>query len=515
MRFQTLLMVLVVTVLPLAACSHLQNGSDEEAVATLEQPNIVLIYMDDLGYGDLALYNAAAKIETPVISELAEQGVVFTDAHSPSSVCTPSRYGLLTGRYAWRTWLKVGVLGGYSPPLIRQDELTLMQWLKRRGYSTSMVGKWHLGFGDAEPDMSKFLTGFTDEPVEFTTDPGGGPNAVGFDYFFGLSASLDFPPYAFLENGAYVDPPDRDIPERREGEYLDGLFYWRAGEIAPGFDFEQVEPILVRKAVQQIEELSNGGQPFFLYYASPAPHTPVLPTADFHGASQAGEYGDFVAQTDHSVGLIVDALKRTGEWKNTILIFTSDNGAVHFSNLEEFGHVPNAPFSGQKSELTEGGHRVPFIVTWPDKVRPRVSDDLVIQTDLFATIAELLGGSLAAKDAADSFSFARALGLGATSGEARSSGVHHSLFGTFAYRKGNWKLVLDGQSGGYGSRYPELLEGKLPNPPRSTYRLYDLSADPTEQTDLAAEHPDLVDALAGELEAVRDAGYSRPGAEPL
>lgn len=483
--------------------------------AHFSKPNMLIVYMDDLGIGDLGSYNPDTKIPTPVLDKFAAESLIFNDAHSTSAVCTPSRYSLLTGRYAWRTWLKAGVVGGYSPSVIREGEQTVAAFLKQAGYRTAMVGKWHLGFGSSEPDMAKFATGFTSQPVGFSFPPDIRPTTLGFDYFYGLPASLDFPPYAYIENGTYVSPPSGTIPERREGEYLDGGFYWRSGEKAENFDFEAVEPHLVGKVIAFLEDHARQrrDEPFFLHYASPAPHTPILPTEEHRGRSNAGNYGDFIAQTDTSLDAILAKLDKTGLRDNTIIIFTSDNGAVHYTDLHQFSHAPNAPFRGMKSELYEGGHRVPFIVNWPARIKPGRSDRLVMQSDIFRTVADIIGYSVAPDEAVDSLSFADAL-AGSLKGstQRRTSGIMHSLFGTFAVRDGDWKLVLDNQSRGYGANYPSLREGKLPNPDTSRYRLFNLAEDPAEERDVAAAHPTIVRRLTDLLEQIRARGeaHTRP-----
>ena len=498
-----------------SACEVGKNAASvtQQAVVS-ERPNIIIIYMDDLGIGDLETYNPASKIPTPHLNALADNARVFTDAHSASAVCTPSRYALLTGEYAWRTWLKIAVVGGYSPSVISADTPTLPEMLQNEGYQTAMVGKWHLGWGTDEGDLSKWMTGFTDAPVSFDSPPELRPTTLGFDWFYGISASLDMPPYAYIENGVYVEPPTEQIPARGKGSaYLDGGFYWRAGEIAENFDFDTVEPHLVEKVTDYIQSYGEGerDRPFFLYYASPAPHTPILPTAEFEGASEAGIYGDFVAQTDASVGRILAALEAQDLTEDTLIIFSSDNGGINYGILTPTGHKTNADFKGQKSDLYEGGHRVPFLVSWPGVIEPGTSDELVVMTDIFATIADILDAPLENQAAVDGFSFAHALSDDGDLGlKKRDHAVMHSLFGTFAIREGDWKLILDDQSGGYGATYPSLMEGRLPDPAPETYRLYNMAADPGETVDLAARRPDIVARLSQRLAVIRQEGRSRP-----
>ncbi len=524
-RLQTGLMPLLLTAALLAAtaCEVREgaaeaNQSAEQQMASPDRPNIIIIYMDDLGIGDLEAYNPASKIPTPNLNTLAHSGLVFTDAHSASAVCTPSRYALLTGEYAWRTWLKIAVVGGYSPSVISADTPTLPEMLQAESYQTAMVGKWHLGWGSDQGDLSKWMTGFTDNPVSFDSPPDLRPTTLGFDWFYGISASLDMPPYAYLENGVYVEPPTKEIPARGEGSaYLDGGFYWRAGEIAENFDFDAVEPHLVEKVTDYIKVYGEGErrQPFFLYYASPAPHTPILPADEFENVSEAGIYGDFVAQTDASVGRILAELQAQGLTEETLIIFSSDNGGINYGMLTPTGHRTNADLRGQKSDLYEGGHRVPFIVSWPGVIEPGTSDELVVMTDIFATIADILNVTLEDQAAVDGFSFAHALtDVDGNSQKIRDHAVMHSLFGTFAIREGDWKLILDGQSGGYGASYPALMEGRLPDPMPEDYRLYNLAVDPGETTDLAAEYPEIVVRLSERLAAIREEGRSRTISAP-
>lgn len=454
-------------------------------------PNIVIILADDLGYGDLRSYNADSKIPTRHLDRLAAEGMRFTDAHSPSGVCTPTRYGLLTGRYAWRTSLKRGVLNGYSPLLIEPGRSTLASLVKQRGYATAAIGKWHLGLGTAQP-------------ADFTRPLEPGPLQVGFDYFFGIPASLDMPPYVFVENRAATVPPTGTTAAsemRRRG----GNGYWRAGAIAPGFTHEGVLPALTEQAVSFIGKQSPA-KPFLLYLPLTGPHTPWMPTAEFRGKSGAGYYGDFVVQVDAAVGRVMSALDRAGVGANTLVIFTSDNGAHWLpADIEKWGHRANGGWRGQKADIWEGGHRVPFIARWPDTIRAgSTRTDLVCLTDLFATVAAIAGVPLSDDAAEDSFSLVPALTGRTLQAPIREAVVHHSSDGTFAIRQGPWKLAL--ALGSHGFSEPKDIE---PKPGEAQGQLYNLEEDPREERNLWLEKPETVARLSALLKKYQTDGRSR------
>ena len=468
--------LLLVVVCLLGACQN-----------TAEPPNVVVILADDLGFGDIERYNPESKIPTPNLNRLADEGMRFTDAHSPSAVCTPTRYGLLTGRYAWRTRLKRGVLQGYSPNLIDTTRFTLPKLFKEYGYATGAVGKWHLGLGSRDSTH-----------YDLPLIPG--PNSIGFDHFFGIPASLDFAPYVYVVNTTLEAQPSEWIERsghRRQG----GGGFWRAGDIAPGFRHADVLPRTSEEAVSFIQENAARG-PFFLYVPLSAPHTPWLPDDGFRGKSGAGYYGDFVAQVDFSVGEIMQAVDEVD--RKTLLIFTSDNGA-HWpvNDRTSFEHAANGPWRGQKADIWEGGHRVPFIVRWPGHVEPgSASDQLVSLTDIMATSATLLGADLPDASAEDSYGFLPVL-TGTGTGN-RQSMIQHSISGVFAVRQGSWKLILGRGSGGFTN--PRTI---TPEPGEPVGQLYNLSTDPAEERNLYLEEPAIVDSLAALLERYQTAGRSR------
>ncbi len=458
-------------------------------------PNIVILLADDMGIGDLACYNKDSKIPTPNMNRLAAQGLRFTDAHTPAAVCSPTRYGLLTGRYCWRSRLKSGVLQGYSPALIEPGRLTLAALLKRHGYVTACVGKWHLGLGKAAP---------TDYKGKLIP----GPGTAGFDYFFGIPASLDMPPYLFVENDRPVEAPTAQI-EGSEMRRKGGGGFWRGGAIAPGFRHADVLPKITEKAVGFIEKQAQAapGRPFFLYFALTAPHTPWLPTEKYRGKSKAGYYGDFTAQVDASVGAVLDALDRLKLADDTLVILTSDNGA-HWTpeDIRIWGHLANWFLRGQKADIWEGGHRVPFIARWPGRIRPGgTSDQTVCLTDLLATCAAVVGAKLPPDAGEDSYSLLPVL-LGEHKGGAvREATVHHSGSGLFALRQGDWVFIDGLGSGGFSA---PRTEKAAPGGP--TGQLYNLRTDPSQRNNVFLQNSDVVKRLRALLRRYREQGHSRP-----
>lgn len=460
----------------------------DRGVLRSRKPNVVLILADDMGYGDIQAYNPDSKIPTPNLDTLANEGLRFTDAHTPSSVCTPTRYSLLTGRYAWRTSLKRGVLRGHSPLLIARDRDTLASVLQAGGYETAAIGKWHIGIGDSEAFYFDRLAP--------------GPNAVGFDYFFGIPASLDMEPYVFIENEALATPLTGQLIDasgkRRDG----GNGFWRKGQIGDGFAHDQVLPELAMRAVQYIENHAGSEMPFFLYFALPSPHTPWLPDEQHIGISGAGFYGDFVAMVDTVVGQVVTALEAAGHADDTIVIYTSDNGAHWLeTDVEQYGHLANGQLRGQKADIHEGGHRVPLIVRWTGNVgADSVSETPMVLTDLFPTIVSLAGLALPLSAAPDGVDLSGVLAGQDSDADATRAIVHHSLHGMFAIRVGDWKLIDGLGSGGFTAPAKvEAREGEVP------YQLYNLANDPAEKNSLASERPDIVQDLVRQLDAIRGA----------
>ncbi len=462
------------------------NGSGSEDAS----PNVVLILADDMGYGDAGVYNPESKIPTPHIDRLAHEGVRLTDAHSPSAVCTPTRYALLTGRYAWRTALKKGVLWGHSTNMIDTSRVTLPSMLKEKGYVTGGVGKWHLGLGDGE--ATDYSRDFALSPIDH-----------GFDYFYGIPASLDMPPYVYFENRTLVEPATDSVSASAHRRQNGGGF-WRGGPMAPSFRHAEVLPHTTDQAVAFIE---NHGQdrdtPFFLYVPFSAPHTPWLPDSSFRSRSGAGYYGDFTAQVDASVGRILDALDRLNLSENTLVMFTSDNGAHWYpEDVDTFGHRANLHLRGQKADIWEGGHRVPFLARWPGVIPAgAVNDETVTHTDLLATLAGLVGYTLPSDAGEDSYDIWPALLNRSLEAPIREATVHHALDGMFAIRQGPWKYVEGRGSGGF--THPQRIEPAEGEPPGQLYHLMD---DPSEERNVYADHPDLVHRMQSLLDAYRQRG---------
>lgn len=461
------------------------------AAAARPLPNIVYVLADDLGWGDLGCYNPESAIPTPNADRFASQGVRFTDMHSPSAVCTPTRYGILTGRYCWRSRLKSGVLQGYSPSLIEPGRLTVPEMLRRRGYYTAGVGKWHLGLGDRER-------------TDYTQPLRPGPIDRGFDYYYGIPSSLDFEPYLFFENDRVVEQPTAHTNGATQPPR--GVF-WRAGAIAPHFEFPKVLPALTDKAVSIIHDRTAAPrQPFFLYLALSAPHTPWVPVDEFRGRSKAGLYGDFVAQVDDTLGRVLRAIDEAKLAGNTLVVFTSDNGA-HWTPEDKaaWPHRANANWRGMKADIWDAGHRIPFLARWPGRIRPATtSAQLGCLTDLMATAASIVDFRLPNSAGEDSYDLLPAL-LGRARTPIREAIVHHSNQGMFSIRQGRWKLELGLGSGGFSQ--PQKV---TPAPGGPQGQLYDLASDPAESDNVYQKHPDVVARLTALLDRYKEQGYSRP-----
>jgi len=465
-------------------------------------PNVVFILADDLGYGDPACYSGQTKVPTPALDRFASEGIRFTDAHTPSAVCTPTRYGILTGRYCWRSRLKKGVLNGYSEPLIETDRLTVASLFKRHRYNTGCVGKWHLGLGWVTEAAGESAKADNVDWLKRTTH---GPQSLGFDYSFIIPASLDMDPYCWLEDGRTVEAATACTPGSKR-RWDDGGGFWRAGPIAPSFDFYEVLPTITGKSIGFIKR-QTADNPFFLYVPLTAPHTPWMPKSEFRGASQVDWYGDFVAQVDASVGQIIRAVDDAGFKDNTLVIVTSDNGS-HWpvAQIEKFDYRANGPWRGQKSDIREAGHRVPFICRWPGRIGPGTqSSQTVCLVDLLATCAAVLDDELPAESGPDSHDILPAMLNPGLKEPIREATVHHSGNGLFAIRQGPWKLILGLGSGGFTA--PQHIE---PTPGGPEVQLYNLQDDPGERKNLWLERPEIVHRLTALLDRYKERGHSRP-----
>ena len=468
-------------------------------------PNIVVILADDFGVGDIQAHYPDNKIATPYLDQLVAEGMSFTDAHSPSAVCTPTRYGLLTGRYSWRTRLQEWVLAAYEPPLIAAGRPTLPGVLRDHGYATALVGKWHLGWewpGPQESRMTKVRNGQKTLEWDFTKPVRSGPTARGFDYYFGVDLP-NMPPFSFIENETVAPAPtERYVYDASQGVVMPRGF--EGNPIAPGWNFRHIVPELTKRAVEQVRSLAQADKPFFLFYSMTSPHEPISPSEAFQHKSGIAPIADFVMETDWSAGQVVQAVDDAGIAGDTIVIFTADNGHSHYTGWDELvaaGHMPSGQFRGHKGDVWEGGHRVPLLVRWPGRVQPgSTSNQLVSLTDILATSLAAIGAELPPDGAEDSVSFLdSALGQAASAG--RESLVSHSNHGEFAYRDGPWKLVFRNQ-------LPSLDESR--GQPTVT-ELYNLSADEGETNDLADERPEVVSELRAKFDEVIARGASRAG----
>jgi arylsulfatase A-like enzyme len=478
------------------------------------KPNIIFILCDDLGYGDVKCLNPEGKIATPQMGRLAAEGMIFTDAHSGSSVCTPTRYGVMTGRYAWRSKLQSSVLGGLSPRLIENGRLTVAEFLRQNGYSTACVGKWHLGMDwvrQGEVTELGIENAEQVNNVDYTQPIANGPTSVGFDSYFGISASLDMVPYCFIENDRVPANPTETMKLVMNGS--DKMSFTREGPGSPGFRGEDVLPAFTERAVKIIHDKSSdakNGKPFFIYMPLNSPHTPILPSKKWQGKSGLSLYADFVMETDDAIGQVMAATEQAGIAQDTLIIVTSDNGCSPQANFPlhlEKGHNPSYNMRGHKADIYDGGHRVPFLVRWPAQVKGgQKTAQLTCLTDFMATAADILGQKLPDNAAEDSFSFLPAL-TGRKSEAARPNIIHHSINGSFAIREGSMKLELCADSGGWSDPRP----GQAPKGSPAS-QLYDLSSDIAEQDNLLAAKPEAAAKLQGLLEKQIAAGRSTPGA---
>lgn len=481
-----------------------------------EKPNVIFILCDDLGYGDVKCFNPDGKIATPHMDRIAENGLKFTDAHSSSAVCSPTRYGVMTGRYNWRSKLQSGVLGGLSPRLIEPGRITVASFLQQQGYRTACIGKWHLGMdwvklpGKEVSDLN-IETADQVHNVDYAQPITNGPTSVGFDSYFGISASLDMVPYCFIENDRVTAVPSENMKLAMNKGGAQQT-YTREGPGAPGFTGEGVLPALTKRAVETIDKQAadaKSGKPFFIYMPLNSPHTPILPTKEWQGKSGLNLYADFVMETDDAIGQVISALERNGIADNTLVIVTSDNGcspSADYPTLLAKGHNPSGDYRGNKADIYDGGHRVPFLVQWPAVVKAGGAyHHPICLLDFMATCADILGVKLPENAAEDSVSFLPVL-KGEMSKPVRDTIVHHSITGAFSIRQGNWKLCLAPGSAGWSDPRPG-------NEPKDAPRiqLFDLSDDLAEQNNVQAQHPDIVQKLTALLEKEVAQGRSTPG----
>lgn len=461
------------------------------------QPNIVFILADDMGVGDVS--HNGGKAATPFIDQLAAEGMRFTDAHTSSSVCTPTRYSCLTGRYNWRTRLKRSVFfSPHAKPLIEPGESTLGSILQGKGYHTACIGKWHLGIGWQFIEnfkLPKDKKGQAGWDIDYSK-PAITPTSAGFDYFWGIQASLDMAPYVYIKNNMATAP----------GTVTKA--FSRKGAAAVDFEANQCLTDFAAQSVAYINQHAKEKKPFFLYLPLTSPHTPIVPSKNWIGKSSIGKYGDFLMETDWVVGEVLQALEKNNLTDNTLVIFTTDNGcspAAKIDNLVKQGHHPNGKLRGHKADIYEGGHRVPFIVRWPGKIKPKtVSDRITCQTDIFSTLAEISGHDVKPNEGVDSVSFLAT--LKDPTQTKRDAIVSHSIDAAFAIRQGDWKLILCKGSGGWSAPKPGKAAKDAP-----PMQLFNLADDLSEKTNLYAKHPEKVKELNALLEQYVANGRSTPG----
>lgn len=482
-------------------------------------PNILIIYADDLGFGDLQCYHPGSKIPTPHLDRLAAEGMRFTDGHSSSGICTPSRYGLLTGRHHWRDFH--GIVNAFGASVFKPERLTMPEMLRERGYRTAAIGKWHLGWDwnairkpDAGPGGKGGKPSNGPEAFDWTKPIPDGPLAHGFDHYFGDTV-INFPPYAWIEDDRLPKVPDTMMDTTKWKPIKEGGWECRPGPMITGWDPYQVLPTLTARGVEYLKSQSDAKEPFFLYFALPCPHAPIIPNDEFDGKSGAEPYGDFVVETDDTCGRLLRALEESGQSDNTIVVFSADNGPEQYAYArdEKYGHWSTHPLRGLKRDLYEGGHHVPYIIKWPGVTEAgAVNSALVSQIDLMATFAAAVDFKLPDDAAEDSFNL-----LPLLRGEVksvRSTHVHNTSANAWAIRHGDW-LLVDAKNG-YHSKKDAAWEKRhdYPADNNGSIELYHLSKDIGQRHDVAADHPDMVTELKTLLTRIRDQGHSAPRLEP-
>lgn len=482
---------------------------------TVELPNIVIIYADDMGYGDLNIQNPDSKIPTPNLNQLASEGMRFTDAHSSSGICSPSRFALLTGSYHWRR--QHGIVGAFGKPFFKDTDITLPQLLKTKGYSTACIGKWHLGWEwpfKNEPSGEiqrgdRIQKVYTSNDIDWSQPIQGGPLARGFDYYFG-DGTINFPPYAWVENDRLTAIPTDEMDANNSIQNTkEGRWEFRVGPKLKDWDPYEVLPTLTTKVVEWVNQ-QEAEQPFFLYFPLPSPHAPIIPNDEFIGKSEAGGYGDFMYQTDWVIGQVLDALKAKGFEDNTIVIFSSDNGPERyaFKRAETYDHFSMGKFRGLKRDVWEGGHHVPFIVKWPGHVEAgSTSEEVISQVDIISTLAEITEIPLPENAAPDSYSLLPIISAQDYPSPFREATVHNTFENKWGIRQGDW-LFMNNKDGEH-SKMPESFKELRSYTDFATEGLlFNMKTDPEQRINLYVEHPQKVEELDALLQKYREQTYS-------
>ncbi len=503
-------LVLITIALQITSCTPTQN----------KLPNIVIIYADDMGYGDLNCQNTESKIPTPNLDQLASQGMRFTDAHSSSGICSPSRFALLTGTYHWRR--QHDIVGAFGKPFFHKTDITLPQVLKTKGYTTACFGKWHLGWDWQfinEPSgevwqwgaMRKF---YLPEDIDWSKAIAGGPMDRGFDYYFG-DGTINFPPYAWVENDRLTEVPTEVMDIDNIGfDTKEGEWEFRPGPKVKGWNPYKVLPTLTKKTMEWINN-QDETQPFFLYFALPSPHAPIIPNDEFDGKSQAGAYGDFMVQTDWVVGQVLNILREKGLDDNTIIIFTADNGpeAYAWERAGKFEHFSMGDFRGLKRDVWEGGHHVPFIVKWPGEVESgSVTNEVISQLDIMATLAQITGIELPESAAPDSYNMLPVLKGERYKSPLRQATVHNTYESVWGIRKGDW-LYINSPSGGH-REMPESFKNLRGYTDFNTETLlFNMKEDPGQRVNLYEKYPEKIKEMDMLLQLYRENEKNSPGSE--
>lgn len=502
-----------------------QNGDAQAkpAQSQIKHPNILILYADDLGYGDLGCYNSESKIPTVHLDKLASEGMRFTDGHSSSGICTPSRYALLTGRHHWRDFH--GIVQSMGSSVFKPERLTLPEMLKEQGYQTAAIGKWHLGWDwqaikKSQPASKEASKGNKKgkrkqthrfDAYDWSKPIPDGPLAHGFDHYFGDTV-INFPPYAWIQDDRLVKAPDTMMDTSKWKPIKEGKWECRPGPMHSEWDPYQNIPTTTEKAVDFIRSQSQSDKPFFLYFAFPSPHAPIIPNDQFDGKSKAGPYGDFVVETDDACGRILKALKDSGQEKNTIVIFSADNGPEHYAYARDQQHDHWSPgkLRGLKRDIYEGGHRVPFIIKYPGLTKPgSTCDSLVSQIDIMATLASATGAKLPPKNAAEDSHNLLPL-LSDPKQSVRTTHIHNTKANSYAIRHNDW-LLIDAKDGYISRKNPQWEKKHNYRPDdQQAVELYNLKTDLGQRNNVASQHPETVNQLKKLLKHIREKGHSSP-----
>lgn len=494
------ILILFITLISLSNC----------ATEKQTPPNIVIIYADDMGYGDLQCQNPNSKIPTPNLNQLAAEGMRFTDAHSSSGICSPSRFALLTGSYHWRR--QHGIVGAFGEPFFKDSDITLPQVLKTADYTTACIGKWHLGWNwnfNNPPSgevlqWGKMRQMYLPGDIDWSKPVSGGPLDRGFDYYFG-DGTINFPPYAWMENDRMIEAPTEEMDINNIGfETKEGNWEFRPGPKVKDWNPYEVLPTLTQKTVAWIKQ-QKAQNPFFLYFALPSPHAPIIPNDEFDEKSEVGAYGDFMVQTDWVVGQVLAALKAQGLEDNTIVIFSADNGPENYAwpRAEKYGHFSMGDFRGLKRDVWEGGHHVPFIIKWPGEIAPNsVSEEVLSQVDIMATLAHFTGIELPETAAPDSYDFSAVMKGDKYDSPIREATIHNTFEDKWGIRKGDW-LYINDPSGGHRV-LPESFKALTGYTDFTTPGiLFNMQEDPAQRVNLYEQYPEKVKELEALLEEYR------------